>query len=130
MQMILVPFDGSKHAQKALHIAGDLAEKYKCSICILTIMTPLEENVATVRTKAQEMLEKARAKLSTRSISNIITQIDSGDPVECILIAIKKHKASTIVMGCRGEKSSNMSQFGSVSQKVFSNADCTCICVK
>jgi len=39
MHNILVPVDGSLHALKALHIAGDLAEKYGGKISLLHVMS-------------------------------------------------------------------------------------------
>ncbi len=38
MYKILVPVDGSNHSLKALHIACDLAEKYKASIFLLYVI--------------------------------------------------------------------------------------------
>ena len=37
MTGILVPFDGSKHSLKALHVACDLAEKYENKLFLLYI---------------------------------------------------------------------------------------------
>jgi len=39
MHKILVPVDGSLHALKALHIAGDLADKYGGSIILLHVIS-------------------------------------------------------------------------------------------
>ncbi len=39
MHTILVPIDGSKHAQKALHIACDLGEKYEGRIALLHVLS-------------------------------------------------------------------------------------------
>ena len=40
MHKILVPVDGSDHSLKALHIACDLADKYKALIVLLYVLDP------------------------------------------------------------------------------------------
>ena len=130
MQTILVPIDGSKHALKALHIAGDLAEKYKCQICLISIITKAQTAQHDARQTTQKLILLAKSKLDHRGIEPASVDIEVGDPAECILLAAKRHKVSTIVMGCRGENTQGASQFGSVSQKVFQMANCTCISVK
>jgi len=130
MQTILVPFDGSKHALKALHIAGDLAEKYKCEICLISIIAKTLKDLQDARQKTQKLIALAKSKLNTRGLEPASMDIEVGEPAECILLAAKRHKVSTIVMGCRGETMQGDSQFGSVSQKVFQMANCTCISVK
>ena len=130
MQTILVPFDGSKHALKALHIASDLAEKYKCQICLVSVISGSPEDLQAARVKKQSVIAVAKSKLDHRGIEPASVDVEVGDPAECILLAAKRHKVSTIVMGCRGENTQGASQFGSVSQKVFQMANCTCISVK
>lgn len=130
MHTLLVPFDGSKHAQKALHIASDLAEKYECAIHVFYVIPQSLQDEASAPREAKALLKRAQQKLSARGIVKVSTEFEIGDPAEAILIAVRRLNASTIVMGCRGERDDQLSQFGSVSQAIFQRAGCTCISVK
>ncbi|GJM01894.1 MAG: hypothetical protein DHS20C08_03950 [Rhodomicrobium sp.] len=128
MSVILVPFDASQHAYKALHIALDLSEKYKTNLVLIHVAgaTRTEENAA----RAAAIVSAAKKKLNHRSADAAEIEVVYGVPAECILLAAKRFSASTIVMGCRGASASEESMFGSVSQEIFRRADCTCISVK
>ena len=77
-----------------------------------------------------QILKIAAGRAKRVGVETQIMAIASGDPAENILSAHKLTGANTIVMGSRGGKWSTLSSFGSVSNKVFANADCTCISVK
>ena len=128
MQNILVCFDGSKHALKALHIGCDLAEKYKAGLHVLEVL-PLACGTDGSSPKADH-LELARTKLVKRGIQNFKLEIDKGPPVPAILLAVKRHQIGTIIVGCRGKAGGEDGQLGSVSQALFQEAECTCIAVK
>ena len=162
MYKILVPVDGSDHSLKALHIACDLADKYKARIILLYVLDPykaagellelpiarrfspellailqksIDEELGSLSTHnletiGQKILEIAANRVERLGIEAHVMAIAAGDPAENILSAYKLVSASTIVMGSRGGKWSSLSSFGSVSNKVFARADCTCISVK
>lgn len=127
MSVILVPFDGSAHAFKALSIAMDLGDKYKAGVAVITIAGPTRDEEAFKA--GGEIIKKAAAKMAQRKQKPAALEVEFGTPSDCIIAAGKRHGASTIVMGCRGAASSE-DTFGSVSQAVFRKADCTCISVK
>ncbi len=89
---------------------------------------PLSE--AVNEAVGKQILKIAAGRTNRVGVETQILAIASGDPAENILTAHKLTGASTIVMGSRGGKWSTLSSFGSVSNKVFANADCTCISVK
>lgn len=78
----------------------------------------------------EKILEHAVAKARRLDIEVITLPIASGDPADTIIATQKKIKANTIVMGSRGIAGSKEASFGSVSQKVFNQAPCTCLSVK
>lgn len=136
MSNILVPFDGSKHSLKALHIACDLATKHKVKLSLLYVITgasqadlPLEKN-SPLLIKALEVMKLARDKSNHWGAEFNVLEFEYGPAAEGILLAARKCGASTIVMGCRGLKPEDTDVFGTVSQAVFQQADCTCISVK
>lgn len=138
---ILVPFDGSKHALKALHIASDLACKYKCGVRVLAVVAPGAKPAEDAREKALSLVASAQDKLAKWGVHPVEVEVEHGQIAETILLVAQRLKVKIIVMGCRGvpdlEPPSAETgplhgdqQFGSVSQKVFHLADCTCISVK
>lgn len=78
----------------------------------------------------EQILEEAGERVRRRGVRAEILAIDEGEPAACILNALARTEANTIVMGSRGVGESQGSSFGSVSNAVFSQADCTCISVK
>lgn len=160
MPEILVPVDGSIHSLKALRIACDLAEKFRGPVALLHVLArgrpadgmlhqPVAKTyppVLSARLKAagestdlpDDLLEAvgfvvlndAESRVQRRGHEIDRLPIADGDPADEILKAISRINANTVVMGCRGAGASGDGSFGSVSQKVFAGADCTCISVK
>ncbi len=135
MANILVAFDGSKQSLKALHIACDLAEKYKTTLNLVYVLKAELKNapesiIKAANERAQNIIKSATSKVQHRSVKIEIMDLEFGAPHEGILNAAKLCGASTIVMGCRGLKDDDPDYFGAVSRAVFQNADCTCISVK
>lgn len=135
MTGILVPFDGSKHSLKALHVACDLAEKYENKLFLLYIIqldAPCKTPDVSPETykNAQTIIRKAAAKAKHRRVDYDILDFEYGDPATGILATSKRIKPSTIVMGCRGLTAADAEIFGTASRAVFEHAECTCISVK
>lgn len=135
MAGILVPFDGSKHSLKALHVACDLAEKYGTKLFLLYVIqhdgcfSPSDLH-SQVHKDAQSILLKAAQKAKQRGVGYEIIEFEYGDPAKGILTAHDRLKPSTIVMGCRGLNATEAEIFGTASRTVFEHATCTCISVK
>lgn len=128
MSVILVPFDGSAHALKALHIAMDLTEKYKAPLVLVHVAGA--EKAEAQLPEVQRIKAMAESKMRHRQVNPLAFEVVFGAAADCILLAAKRHKATTIVMGCRGQALDDRVMFGSVSQEVFREAGCTCISVK
>lgn len=159
MAAILVPVDGSAHALKALLIACDLADKYGARVALLHVLDPNRPAADILRLPVasslpagltaslkktaggpvaddlliavgEKILADAETRVQRRSLETHSFAIERGDPAENILVAAQHAGANTIVMGCRGLSDEETATFGSVSQKVFQKAECTCISVK
>lgn len=78
----------------------------------------------------KKILDQAATKVKRCGLEAVLLPMDMGDPAECILEAAGRTGANTIVMGSRGIGSSQTSSFGSVSNRVFEQASCTCLSVK
>lgn len=78
----------------------------------------------------QQILHTAEEQVRRRSLEPRSLDMFSGDAADDILEAARIVNANTIVMGCRGVRSTQPGHFGSVSQRVFAESACTCIAVK
>lgn len=160
MHTILVPFDGSGHALKALQIGCDLADKYSGRVVLFHVLATdkraaelLQLQVAReygpkiteelkkaagdpplaeslLNTVGEKILSLGAARARKRGLDTELLAIAKGDPAENILLAAQHAGANTIVMGCRGLSDEKAAIFGSVSHTVFEKAECTCISVK
>ncbi|MBF7051866.1 universal stress protein [Halomonas sp. KAO] len=141
---ILVPVDGSKHAQQALAVACQLAQQNETRLILLHIPEKLAHDtllvwgIGAVDLKAtDEELEAAGRKIVERAeqaardagISNVETQIIQGDPARAILSESHKRGVDAIVMGSRGLSDLKGFVVGSVSHKVAHAAECSVITV-
>jgi nucleotide-binding universal stress UspA family protein len=149
VKTILVPTDGSEHADKAVAFAGDSAEKYGAEVILLHVMddlgsgrvpdelrglAKLEHVQITERdirqAGANELLQRAERRAREHGAVRVECVIAQGDPTRRILDCAKAHKADLIIMGSRGLGDLRGLLLGSVSHKVGHLAKCTCITVR
>lgn len=136
---VLVPFDGSAQAIKALEVATAISKRDKAKLTVLYVMEPyglptsptdtlflIEQGVKQLKEltvkKARYILKKNRAR------GEVITK--DGHPAEVILKVAKKGKYDLIVMGNRGLSDIDRFFLGSVTDAVVHHAHCTVMVVK
>ena len=152
IKKILVPIDGSEHADKALDYALDLAEKYDASIKILNVVpTPLIPGYVSPATvgstpslpiwagtyskelkeNSEKMLYKElkEAKKNNPNLK-ISTKLLVGQPADKIVETAKEGNFDIIVMGSRGIGGIKEFFLGSVSHGVSNDAECPVLIVK
>ena len=146
LKKILVPVDGSQHAIKAMRLACDLAEKYEAKLEIITVS---QKDIAKEykRFIEVEYTEKERAKiykimgdLGNKIFKEVLFEVQPtikvssavlfGDPASNIVDYASLNNFDTIVMGSRGMSDIKGLLLGSVSHKVSSLFDGTCITIK
>ena len=143
---ILVPLDGSDHAQRAAHVAIDLAGKYGSHVIFLTVTRKFKMSDQVRRFMTAENLmgepqylidEMSKAILSEvreyarqREFKNFDAIVREGQPARTIADFAKNHSVDLIVMGRRGLGDLEGMLLGSVSHKVASLADCIVTLVK
>lgn len=142
---ILVPVDGSVHAQKALDVACQLARQDEASLILLHIPEQLAHDTLLVwgigaveMTATQEELESAGQQVRDRAaeaardagVAHVEAMVAQGDPTRVILGEAKRRGVDAIVMGSRGLGDLKGMVVGSVSHKVSHAADCTVITVR
>ena len=144
---ILVALDGSEHANNALNVALDLAEKYSATILILSVLHPvytlfgiestftspstLDEVLKAQQTYLENVLSGAlqKAKESKPDV-DISTKIVEGGPAETIIGTAQEENVDLIVMGSRGLGGIRQLLLGSVSNDVADKAPCPVLIVR
>ena len=142
---ILVPVDGSEHAQKALSVACQLANQADATLHLLHIPEELSHETTLVwgigaiaieasrqerEDVGKQVIEKAAEAARQQGASKVETVIGQGDPARTIISEARKRGVDAIVMGSRGLSDLKGFVVGSVSHKVSHAASCSVITVR
>lgn len=136
---ILVPFDGSDNANRAIDYAGDLASKYSAKVLLLHAihyrfgrlpdelhayaMSEHLDGRDEIHAVVEKLLASAEVRASNAGAKNVETDSREGDPAEVILDAAQACDADHIVMGCRGLGQLKGLLVGSVAHKIVGHAE-------
>lgn len=144
---ILVPVDGSEHAERALGLAADLAARYDAKLHVIHVLlrgevpddlrklsdkkTDPEPGIAlggtyvdaslpfeVLQDIAEKLLERARKTAQDHGAKQVDTSWQQGDPAGAILEQAREQGADLVVMGSRGLSDIKGLVIGSVSHKV------------
>jgi nucleotide-binding universal stress UspA family protein len=138
MQRIVVGFDGSEHARKALERAAELAGEgtsvdVVCAADVSRLMRdpaggvdPVDPADAEARAAA---LEEARTYLGGRNIKGTYVE-GLGNPADVIVQQAEDTGADLIVIGTRGLNAAKRLVLGSVSTNVVHHAPCDVLVVR
>ncbi|GAB1475460.1 universal stress protein [Bacillota bacterium] len=136
---ILVPIDGSKHAERALLKAKELADCLGSKIILLNIVNMfgaesytvfrshdiasilnIPELIKKADIKSVELLEHSKQLLGALNVETVSVHDPAGKPAEVIVHFAKEHDVDLIVMGSNGVGSlSDRLYIGSVTMKVL-----------
>lgn len=149
LKTILVPTDGSTHADAAVDWAGDLAARFGASLTLLHVLPenrisayPEEirafaryekivvSDLEVAESLAQRLLVLAAERVRARGAATVDTLVTEGNPAKIIVAEANRLKADLIVMGRRGLGNLSGVVLGGVSSKVLHLADCACLTVK
>lgn len=129
---ILLAVDGSKHAQKAAHLAGEMARMSNAELWVVNSFDPVpsylgEPNMSQVITARLRESEEVIA-LALSAVGEIPVKIHKemleGPPAEAILNVAEVRQIDLIIMGTRGLSRLAGALLGSQSQKVIAHANC------
>jgi nucleotide-binding universal stress UspA family protein len=145
---IVVPVDGSAHANRAVDCATDLADKYGAELILLHVIAssgpariPPElyeyariEHIDAIEADmmnrvAEKILQTAENRTRGQGAKQVRTSIGVGHPAEAIVAHAKAEEADLIVMGRRGLGSVSGLLMGSVSHKVAHLSECPCMTI-
>ncbi len=127
---ILVAFDGSKPANRAAHVALDLAAKYSARVTFLLVdyVHAGAGSGMDSSSAIKKALKIAREKGLQDEDFKVVVEV--GFAAQTIANYAVRNDYDVIVMGRRGLGSVNRLLLGSVSTKVLSLAKCTVITVR
>ena len=136
---ILVAYDGSEGAKKALKTAIDLAKLYGAELHSISVEEHLPHYAATVgevlEAKAEKngyfsrLVEEAREMASREGIT-LHNKVVAGHEVETIVDYVKDHHFEVVVIGFMGHSKIYDRVWGSTSQNITRLVPCTVIVVK
>lgn len=150
-QRILVPYDGSKFAKKALDEAVKIAQSggtiYIVMVVMIGAVVPPGTLLGLMRSSSQGNLQKRMQKAAkaeaekdlkskveyckSQGIGAQYKIVIDGNVAEEILKAAKSRSADLIVIGSQGLHGvSKIKSLGSVSRKVSEFADCPVLIVR
>lgn len=134
---IMVGYDGSKPAEKAVEIAFSLAESTDCKVLIFSVARPPEP---ATRVEVDAMLDDAREhfeesfKRLTKSAEergvSVETAIAVGHPIQQIVHRAEADRIDLIILGRRGMSRFEKMLVGSTSEKVLRYAHCPVMVVR
>jgi nucleotide-binding universal stress UspA family protein len=134
MGVILVAYDGSESAKRALDYAAKLANGDR-----VTVVSVAEELPQFGRAPAMVVPEEHEERL--RELSEAVAALQAkgialhaverhGDPAALIVDEAEKEHAELIVIGTRGLSAAKRWLLGSVSTKVLHHAPCDVLVVR
>jgi nucleotide-binding universal stress UspA family protein len=126
---ILLPTDGSDHADEAVNCAVALAKKFGARLHLIHVIeTPrLQDygaffalpNILEELRKSGEAILKETAKYIRESgLQEIASDMPEGYPADEILEYSKQNKIDLIVMGTHGRRGFNRVVLGSISEEI------------
>jgi len=126
---ILVAVDGSKHAQRALTHAIQLASKYKG---IVTLLNVAQTRLPHIKTEAAKSLGERIVSEAEAQVKGVKAdkKVELGHPAKTILDFAKKGNYDMIAIGSRGLNPTKRFFLGSVSDNVARHAECSVLIVR
>lgn len=138
---ILIPYDGSVGAERALAKATQLARLCQAQLTVLTVYrhhSMLEASVSMVRgalepggnldeamrSAARDAADHAKARALAEGLERVSAFIKTGPPARTIVAFAKEKGCDLIVLGSRGMGATEGYLLGSVSHKVTGLAEC------
>jgi nucleotide-binding universal stress UspA family protein len=132
---IVVGFDGSDAAERALERAADLAQAEGRVFVVTARPTAAQSPLAPEPildapspVEQRELLERGRALLEGRGIDASLVAMDD-DPAEALLRVARSEDARLIVVGRRGSGYVTRALLGSTSENVVRQAPCDVLVV-
>jgi nucleotide-binding universal stress UspA family protein len=134
---IMLGYDDSEPAKKALDLALDLASKYRSSLDVVSVVRPPEylsekDSLAVVdnsRSIQKRMLQSLRPKVDALGV-NARFEVLVGSPGDQLLHYAEHEYVDLIIVGHTGKSFLEALRMGSVSKQVMQHAPCAVLVVR
>ncbi|MGI9862132.1 universal stress protein [Moorella naiadis] len=135
---ILVGYDGSPNARKALLAALELAKKYGAPITAVSVahvpdFADTRDEVNGVLEDAKNFFAQALAEaqnLATREGVTLTTKVVPGHPADTLARLVEEEGYDLLVLGARGLSGIKRYLLGSVSEAMVRLANCPVLIIK
>ena len=140
---ILVPVDGSKHAEEALYTAIEMLKSKGGELFVLSVVPSFEafdlELSASSRDKLKQDFEAKGGKVVNRSCDiatgegvkvHCKAEVSATNVPDAIVAFAEKEGVDLVVIGSRGLSPASRFRMGSVASKVVRHAPCSVYVVK
>lgn len=138
---ILVAYDGSDNAERALNRAIDLAKQSKAELRIVVVADTMSYAATAsggiykrfneqTKQNAVNLTSTALDAAKASGVKDVYASDEEGQPADMILTLATEYKVSLIVVGRRGVRGLERFLMGSVSSAVINNAKCDVLVVK
>jgi nucleotide-binding universal stress UspA family protein len=133
MKSIIIGYDGSEHADRALDRAAAIANGATLIVVAAVPVSAYRGSPSAVdpiqAEEARKSLERAKERLQGSS-APVRTVESHGDPADALVNAAKEEGADLIVVGTRGLNFAERAVLGSISTKVVHHAHCDVLVVR
>ncbi len=137
IRKLLVGYDGSEPAKRAVDFALDLARHYGAALHVLAVARPPEfgtevEAEAVIENSRRHYghaLQPLKARLAAESIESRF-EVAVGHPAKQLLLYAERHDIDHIVVGHRGHSMFEHWLLGSVARQVIAHASCAVTVVR
>jgi nucleotide-binding universal stress UspA family protein len=136
MERIVVGYDGSEHARRALERATDIAKLRGARLAVVSaapVSLLLRGGAAAVEPVVAEeraaALEAARGYLADKGVEADFVE-GHGDPADVLVQEAEERGGDLIVVGTRGLSTGQRWLLGSVSTKIVHHAPCDVLVVR
>jgi len=125
---ILLPTDGSEHAEAAIEHALSLAERYDTDVHAVHVIntrrydTSIESQVAPLRKKGDRYLSGVEEATADSDVP-VTTAMEMGRPGRALLEYADEHGVDLVVMGTRGRGGLPRRLLGSTTSYLVTHAD-------
>jgi len=151
IKCILVATDASAASNRALKMAAQLAEQYEAELLIVNVIRDMQipfeikeipelefnefeafndAREEVLRKVAETVLKVAKQKAEKIGAKKVKTAIGTGDPATSILGFARRRKVDMVVVGTRGLGKLKGTILGSVSRKIATSAETSCLIVR
>ncbi len=131
---IVLGYDGSEHARRALKVAIDLARKYGSEILVVTVVDAAslssDPNAIRIASEAAGQISAEASEILSREGIAHRAFVRQGDPSTEIARVAEESSADLIVVGSRGLSTLKRIILGSVSYGVLNKSRAPVLVVK